>query len=209
MSKNFKPRHPVKKSSGGNTLLGVFIGLIIGLALAAGIAVYINKTPIPFLDKIKPADKPAEKAAGGSKAGPNLAESLKAAPGKAAGDKPRFDFYKILPGQEEPVTEQQIRQAAKDAAKSAAAGKAVNEIYLLQAGAFQNPADADNLKARLAFMGLEASVEPTDLAEKGFWYRVRLGPYTRIDDINRARATLAQNGIEGSLVKVKDPASKN
>lgn len=204
MSKDFKPRQAAKKSSGGGTLLGVFIGLILGLALAAGIAVYINKTPIPFLNKAKPAEKAAAPKAAAT---PNLADTLKAAPDKQGGDKPRFEFYKILPGQEEPVSEQQIKQAAKDAAKAAADGREPKDIYLLQAGAFQNPADADNLKARLALVGVEASVEPTNLAEKGIWYRVRIGPYTRIDDLNRARSTLAQNGIEATLVKVKDAAT--
>jgi len=207
MSKDFTPRRAAKKSSGGSTLLGVFIGIILGLALAAGIAVYINKTPIPFLDKARPADKASTSKPGA--ATPNLAETLKPAPAKTDGDKPRFDFYKILPGQEEPVSEQQIKQAAKDAAKAAADGKDLKDIYLLQAGAFQNPADADNLKAKLALLGLEASVEPTNLAEKGVWYRVRIGPYTRIDDLNRTRSTLAQNGIEATLVKVRDGAAKN
>lgn len=204
MSKDFTPRRAAKKSSGGSTLLGVFIGILLGLALAAGIAVYINKTPIPFLDKAKPAEKSAAPKA--QSTAPNLADTLKTAPEKSAGDKPRFDFYKILPGQEEPVSEQQIKQAAKDAAKAAADGKDLKDIYLLQAGAFQNPADADNLKAKLALLGLEASVEPTNLAEKGVWYRVRIGPYTKIDDLNRSRSTLAQNGIEATLVKVKDAA---
>jgi cell division protein FtsN len=206
MSKDFTPRRAAKKSSGGSTLLGVFIGLILGLALAAGIAVYINKTPIPFLDKSKPAEKTAAPKAGST--APNLADTLKQAPDKAAGDKPRFDFYKILPGQEEPVSEQQIKQAAKEAAKATAEGKDLKDVYLLQAGAFQNPADADNLKAKLALIGLEAVVEPTNLAEKGMWYRVRIGPYTKIDDLNRTRSTLAQNGIEATLVKVKDAAAK-
>lgn len=206
MSKDFTPRRAAKKSSGGSTLLGVFIGLILGLALAAGIAVYINKTPIPFLDKSKPAEKAVAPKAGSTT--PNLADTLKPAPEKAAGDKPRFDFYKILPGQEEPVSEQQIKQAAKEAAKATAEGKDLKDVYLLQAGAFQNPADADNLKAKLALIGLEAVVEPTNLAEKGMWYRVRIGPYTKIDDLNRTRSTLAQNGIEATLVKVKDAAAK-
>ena len=52
-------------------------------------------------------------------------------------------------------------------------------------------------------------MEPTNLAEKGIWYRVRIGPYTKIDDLNRTRATLAQNGIEATLVKVKDSSAKN
>ena len=81
-------------------------------------------------------------------------------------EKPRFEFYKILPGAEEPVTEQQMKQAAKTGAPA--------ESFLLQVGAFQNPAEADNLKARLALIGVEANVEPVDQAEKGTWYRVRV-----------------------------------
>ena len=52
-------------------------------------------------------------------------------------------------------------------------------------------------------MGLEAVVEPTDVPEKGTWYRVRLGPLTSVEEINRIRSQLAQNAITGSLVKVK------
>ena len=120
-----------------------------------------------------------------------------------AEDKPRFDFYRILPGREEPVTERQMREAAKQAGKPGAP----KDTYFLQAGSFQNPADADNLKARLALMGMEANVEPANLAEKGVWYRVRLGPFTRIDEINRLRQQLAQNGVDASLVRIKDTST--
>jgi 5-methyltetrahydropteroyltriglutamate--homocysteine methyltransferase len=67
--------------------------------------------------------------------------------------------------------------------------------------------DADNLNAKLALMGMEANVGPANVAGKGVWYRVRLGPYTRVDEINRIRQQLTQNGVEVSLVKVTDTAS--
>jgi cell division protein FtsN len=54
---------------------------------------------------------------------------------------------------------------------------------------------------------VEAGVEPINLAEKGTWYRVRVGPYSKVEEINRLRQTLAQNGIEATLVKIKDPGS--
>lgn len=180
-----------KRKNGGGTLLGIFIGLVIGLGIAVGAAWYMNKVPIPFLiNKAKPAEKAAAEA-GKSPSKPDEKTTQQV-------EKPRFEFYKILPGAEEPVTEQQIRQAAKPGAPAA--------NFLLQVGSFQNPADADNLKARLALLGAEAAVEPINLAEKGTWYRVRLGPYSKIEEINRLRQTLAQNGIEASLVKVKDAA---
>jgi len=39
------------------------------------------------------------------------------------------------------------------------------------------------------------------------WYRVRLGPFKRIDEINRIRQQLAQNGVDASLVRIKDVAT--
>ncbi|TSA14939.1 MAG: SPOR domain-containing protein [Betaproteobacteria bacterium] len=184
-------RTVAKKKNGGSTLLGVFIGLILGLCLAVGVAWYMNKTPIPFLTKAKPPEK-AEAVPGKTIVKPDEKTTQQV-------EKPRFEFYKILPGAETPVTEQQIKQAAKPGAPV--------ENYLLQVGSFQNPADADNLKARLALIGVEAGVEPIDLPEKGTWYRVRVGPYTKVDEINRVRQNLAQNGIEATLVKIKDPGS--
>lgn len=189
MSNDYRPRRTAPKTGGG-LLLGLLIGFLLGLCVATAIAIYFFKTPVPFLNRTKPPEKAA----------PGLAETSKSGKGEDA--KPRFDFYRILPGQEEQVTEQQLKQAAQAAAKDGAPPK---DAYILQAGAFQNPADADNLKAKLALLGLEAGVEPTSLADKGVLYRVRLGPYRNIDEINRVRAQLVQNDVEATLVKVKGP----
>jgi cell division protein FtsN len=173
----------------------MFVGLMVGLAVALGIAFYINKTPIPFITaKPRPAEK---EVAGGTK--PPVIAGL---PQAAAPDKPKFDFYKILPGIEEPVSENELRERAKAAGKGQQ--DLPKDVYFLQAGSFQNPADADNQKARLAILGFESSVEPTNLPDKGTWYRVRLGPYVKVDEINRVRQMLAQNGIDANLVKIKE-----
>jgi len=182
-----------RRSSVGSFLLGIVIGLLLGLAIALGIAFYLNKTPIPFVSKLKP---PAAKEEENAKA-----SSIAGLPGGKAPEKPRFDFYKILPGGEEPVSEQQLKDQLRAGKGEPGADK---NVYFLQAGAFQNPADADNQKAKLAILGFESSVEPATVPDKGTWYRVRLGPYTKIEDINRVRQNLAQNGIDASLVRLKD-----
>lgn len=180
----------------GGTLVGIFIGLLLGLAIAAGIAVFMAKTPAPFVDKTGQASR-----GGAARTAPNLAEAKPPAAPKAP-EKPRFDFYKILPGQEEPVSERELKAAAaKDGGRAGALPK---DTYFVQAGSFQNPADADNLKAKLALLGLQASVEPANLPDRGTWYRVRLGPYARLDEIDRVRQTLAQNGVDATLVRVKN-----
>jgi len=201
--KDYKPRSrgTAQKPARGGTLLGIFIGIILGLGIATVIAVYMTKAPVPFLNKPAAAPRASQPAPDRS-----LAETAKPAePPKAAvasaeapkSDK-RFEFYRILPGQEEPVSDKDLRSAAKKGTSGP------RELYVVQAGAFQNPADADNLKARLALIGLQASVEPASLPDKGTWYRVRLGPYAQLDEINRVRGQLAQNGVEASLVKLKD-----
>lgn len=208
MAKSARPQAAPRRKSGGGFLLGVFIGLMLGLGVAIGVAFYLNKAPIPFVTKAKPADdkaaaKPPALAGVPVTGAPPATPSADPAKG---GDKPRFDFYKILPGNEEAVSEKELKDRLK-AAKTQP--EASPEVYYLQAGSFQNPADADNQKARLAILGLESSVEPSVLPDKGTWYRVRLGPYRRLEEINRARQTLAQNGIDASLVKLKDATKAN
>lgn len=204
-----KPRSASRVDS--NLLLGLMVGFIVGLLVAIVIALVIINSPSPFSDKLKSAEKAADKAATAADAqkDPSDKSDKAAADGKTA-DKSRFDFYRILPGKDEPpVVDKPARAPAKAAAKDqpkeptkAASKEAPKDTYLIQAGSFPNPADADNLKAKLAFIGLEANIEPAAIPDKGTYYRVRLGPYSKLDDINRVRATLSQNGIEASLVKV-------
>ena len=187
-----------RKRSAGGFLFGLFTGVVIGLAVSLGIAFYLNKSPVPLLIS-KP--KPAEKESGKPPAIAGLPQTA-AAP-TAVPEKPKFDFYKILPGAEEPVTERELRERMR--AGKGGQQDVSKDVYFIQAGSFQNPADADNQKARLAILGFESSVEPANLPDKGTWYRVRLGPYTKVEEINRVRQALAQKGIDASLVKIKEP----
>lgn len=189
-----------RKRSAGGFLLGIFVGVILGLAVSLGIAFYLNKTPIPFL-----AQKPKQTEKDGQPPAkpPAIAGLPQGSPAPAPGtEKPKFDFYKILPGSEETVSDKELRERMRAARSQQDAAK---DVYFIQAGSFQNPADADNQKARLAILGFESSVEPANLPDKGTWYRVRLGPFTRIEDINKVRQSLAQNGINANLVKIREP----
>jgi cell division protein FtsN len=195
--------HAPRARSGGNFLIGLFAGLVLGLAIALGVAFYLNKTPLPFLGKSKPAaTKDGKEASDTPKAVAGMPQGAAKSPDK---ERPKFDFYKILPGGEEPVSERELKDAAKAAKGQPEAAKGV---YFIQAGSFQNPADADNQKAKIAILGFESNVEPTILPDKGTWYRVRMGPYTALEDLNRVRRVLSQNGIDASLVKMKELATK-
>jgi len=197
-----KPAKPAARGRAkGNFLLGVFVGLAVGLGIALGVAFYLNKTPIPFLSKPKPAAK--DSATDPAKAPAISGLPTQPAVAAKSPEKPKFDFYKILPGGEEPVSDKDLKAAAKAAAAAKGQPDLGKDVYFIQAGSFQNPADADNQKARLAILGIESSVEPADIPDKGTRYRVRLGPFAKLEDLNRVRATLAQNGIDASMVKIK------
>jgi cell division protein FtsN len=192
MSKDYKgpaKRARGSKSGAGSLLVGILIGLLMGLTIALAVAWYINKMPTPFVTRTVPA--PKQEPARNQDAAKTDDKASKVE------GKPRFDFYKILPGSEEPVTEQQFKEAQRKPAQA-------KETFYLQAGAFQSAPDADNLKARLALAGVAASVQTTTLPDKGVWHRVRVGPYTAIEDLNRARDTLKQNGVETTLIKVRE-----
>jgi cell division protein FtsN len=192
MSKDYKRPEPAERSGGSQLLMGIFIGLVLGLGIALGVAWYINKMPNPFvtrtppakLEPVKPVPSPSAKAETSSPRAPEA--------------KPRFDFYKILPGAEESVTVEQARAAKKQSTA------ATRETFFLQAGAFQNARDADNLRARLALLGIEARVQTATLPDKGVWHRVRVGPYTSVEELGRTRDALKQNGVETTLIKVRE-----
>ena len=194
--------NPRRRAEGG-FLFGMFVGVMIGLAVSLAIAFYLNRTEIPFIAGAKP--KPGAKDAAAPAKPPAIAGLPQGSPTPPPStEKPKFDFYKILPGQEEQVTERELRERLRTARSQQGQQEAIKDVYFIQAGSFQNPADADNQKARLAILGFESSVEPANLPDKGTWYRVRLGPFDKIEDINRIRQALAQNGIDASLVKVKE-----
>ena len=198
---NKKSASTTRRRSEGGFLIGMFVGVVLGLAVALGIAFYLNKAPTPFITA-KPTKAEKDAAAGKP---PAIAGLPSGSTAPQMPEKPKFDFYKILPGQEEQVSEKELRDRARASAKKGGQQEASKDVYFIQAGSFQNPADADNQKARLAILGFESSVEPANLPDKGTWYRVRLGPYTKIEEINKVRQALAQSGIDASLVKIKEP----
>jgi len=73
-------------------------------------------------------------------------------------------------------------------------------IYFLQAGAFREPTDAESAKAKLALMGFEANVTER-ASDSGPLYRVRVGPFTQLDVMTRARGKLSDNGVDVAVVR--------
>ena len=128
-------------------------------------------------------------------------------------EKPRFDFYTILPEIETVLPDRREKQT--DPAPKAASVKPgqpgdtdatdKGAVYVLQAASYANLEDADRLKASLVLSGLETHIEKVTIEGKGDYFRVRLGPYSRLADLDAANARLAQQGIKALRLKVKKP----
>ena len=124
--------------------------------------------------------------------------------------KPHFDFYTILPEIETVLPERfdkgekpGKKPAAKPDRPEAAGARDAAVVYVLQAASYANLEDADRLKAKLALSGLEARIEKVSIEGKGQFFRVRLGPYARVDDLDAAYQKLGQQGVKAMRLKVK------
>ena len=82
-----------------------------------------------------------------------------------------------------------------------AKGTKGGEKFWLQGGSFSTESDAENLKARLAFAGWEASVQQGFMPDKAVRFRVRLGPYDNQDEMQRIKTDLGKRGFEAAVMK--------
>jgi cell division protein FtsN len=191
------------KAQRGGTIVGFIVGLVVGLAIAVVVAMVITKAPIPFINKLAHAPDKSDVDPGNipdpnkslysrdAQAGsaPVLGNTVTTTPSAAAANPP-------LVVTATPAAVPALPSATpQPSAGSAQDGKPT----LLQAGAFNSGDAAENMKAKLALLGFEAIVAPST-ANGTSVYRVRLGPYSHIDDLNRVRSRLAENGIDASIV---------
>lgn len=74
--------------------------------------------------------------------------------------------------------------------------------YLLQAGAFGAPGDAEAAKAKIAMLGLNARVESAQISGKTV-YRVRMGPYGSASELADAKARLTAGGMPAMAIEAR------
>ena len=185
--------------------MGFIGGLIVGLAVAVVVALYINKGPTPFETKVDHRS--------------DTKESSQA---------PNSDLPKILPDPNMPLYAKNTKNITGDETKIAPPpstnnpnSKDINattnpntilndsgksntkdskgEVFYIQTGSFQNPIDADNQRAKLAFAGYEPKVTSAEVSGKTM-YRVRIGPFKQEVEANEMRIRLLEGGIQSAII---------
>lgn len=111
-------------------------------------------------------------------------------------ERSRFAFYTMLP-EMEIHTDNGLADEP-----SAPPAEARSGPFVLQVGSFRRMDEADNLRARLALLGVEATIQPVVIRDRDIWYRVRVGPYTSARELDRTRARLQRHDIDALVLKL-------
>jgi len=155
-----------------NGTLGFIAGLVTGLVIAIIIAIIITRTPMPFNSKL-------------SSQGKSLSET----------QTPFSDPNQPMYGNRDTAKEayKNATAAAETQAKQSNAESEKATTYL-QAGAYREKNDAENMRAKLALIGIEARIKEVT-SQNGNLYRVHLGPYNQ-STLTATQGKLKENGID-------------
>jgi cell division protein FtsN len=167
------------------------MGALVGIILAGSATVYVmnNRQHDSTREKAEaPRPDPHRKA-------PTDPEAAATA---TTGEK--YDFYEMLPNFEVVVPEKdkEVKRDMPATAKVERPG-----VYVLQAGSYRNEADADRVRAQLSMQGIDAKVQRVAV-DSDVWHRVRIGPITKLDDLNKLRKQLQAADVDALVIRVGD-----
>jgi cell division protein FtsN len=198
MTADFKARgqRPDKKRLPG------YVWLLSGLAIGLFVAflVYLDKQPATEVSFGEAVKTELEKIRQHSQQARTTQPAQEAKSGTSR-EEPRFNFYTILPELEVMIPEDEIRPPPSAPASGTSNPQGKDKRYILQAGSFQNPHDAEKLKASLALLGLEANINKVSINNRD-WHRVRIGPLDK-HDLYRDLNLLQQNDVNAMAMELK------
>ncbi len=180
-----------------------FVWLLAGLTIGLFVAflVYLQKQPAEQVSFTDAVVQELEKV----KQTRNTQNTAPAEKKDRPAKEPRFDFYTILPELEVFIPEPEISKPGRTPGPptdNTASGSG-NRQYLLQAGSFRNSEDADRLKANLALLGVQSSVQSVSI-NNDTWHRVRIGPFSDTRRLQETLDTLKQNKIHAMTMELKN-----
>ncbi|MCC7122021.1 MAG: SPOR domain-containing protein [Gammaproteobacteria bacterium] len=202
MARDFKAKNRDRRGAGFGSSLSFITGLLIGLTVAA--VVYFTRLCAPPPATDAPLATAPMPPAAETPPAPEvvLQEDHSALAPPSSGTAADFEFYKILPEIEVgvPASEPAVPAPAPDAVPPPAPEAAT--AYLLQVGSFQNFADADQAKAQLALQGITSRIQRVVVGGSEVWFRVQVGPYTALQDVQNMRTRLMQAGANVVVLKI-------
>lgn len=185
----------------GTSVSTFIVGMVVGLLVALGVALYVTKAELPFSNaKTQAASPNLNPGPGQTPPDPNSSiynRTGGTAPGLGA-IQDQSNPPGAAPEVKPPTSITSSTEAPAVAPKSAE--PVAQTVYYLQMGSFRNREDAENLRARLAFIGTESEIAVGD-ANGVTVNRVRVGPFTNANEAYQARVPLTKGGFEATVVK--------
>jgi cell division protein FtsN len=187
-ARDYKPRR--RKPAAFSGWVGAACGLALGLGVAGIVYVKDHRPDAPIARTGK-ADK--RKMHGSEPPDADTADSSAEEPAKS------YDFYDRLPKFEVvvPEKEKDVRPDTKSVPETR------RGTYVLQAGSYKNFADADRVRAQLALQGVESKVQKVSV-DNDTWLRIRIGPISKLDELNRLRQILRKADVDVLVIRVGD-----
>jgi cell division protein FtsN len=187
-ARDYKPKR--RKATGFSGWMGVLCGLALGLAVAGIVYIKDHRPDAPLVRTAK-ADK--KRFHGNEPPDAEAGDSSAEEPAKS------YDFYDRLPKFEVVVPEKDkdIRPDIKSVPETR------RGTYVLQAGSYKNFADADRIRAQLALQGVESKVQKVSV-DNDTWHRIRIGPISKLDELNRLRTILRKADVDVLVIRVGD-----
>lgn len=168
-------------------------GVLVGAVLAVALFAFAHR-PRHATPEV-PRPEPHRSALPNADAAEDPASA--AASGAAAGE--HYDFYKMLPHFEVVVPEKE-RDVKGDVPT---ANIQRPGVYVLQAGSYRSETEADRVAKQLSLEGIEAKVQRVAV-DTDVWYRVRIGPISKLDELNRMRHRLESADVDSIVIRVGD-----
>ena len=191
MARDYKPKR--KRPGGGfSGWIGVACGLAAGLAIAAAIYVKDHRPDPPGVKITAKSYK--KKVRGGDASDADGTDA-----GTADDSAKSYAFYDMLPKFEVVVPEKD-KDVRPD---TRAVPETRSGTYVLQAGSYKNFADADRVRAKLALQGVESKVQKVSV-DSDTWHRIRIGPISNLDELNRMRSILRKADVDVLVIRVGD-----
>lgn len=182
MTRDYKTRP--RRGAGFSGWTGLGMGLAIGLIVAIGVYMKDHRR-----DPAVASDTRVK------------ARSPKPDPAPVEDEPPArsYDFYDMLPKFEVVVPEKE-----KDVKPDLRAAPETRPgTYVLQAGSYRNFAEADRVRTKLSLLGIDARVQKVSV-DADTWHRIRIGPISSLDELNRMRQKLRKADIDVIVIRIGD-----
>lgn len=186
----FREQAPRSKNPRVLLLAGVLISST--LALAGYLLINQKKSAAPLTPVISTPILSTQPNLMPSPALPTRKEAIVAAP-PVLKQEPRFTFYKILSEHEVIMGDNEVKTIKREEQNSKTPPKTGR--YFIQVGSFINQQDAEILRSSIVELKIPAKLEMIQV-DNSTWFRVKVGPYTTLTDVEKVRHYLRSNRVD-------------